>query len=213
MITSSYVYSDVNKERIEEKVNSDAFCGDSWSDNDIADIRDSIKQFYIHEQRFTCPYCMQIIRSDNGRVWDIEHIIPRENEKNFMFSERNLCVSCPDCNNRKGAERVSTSKAKKILPTRSDLYIIIHPHFDDYSQHIEVIKAGAYYVAKTKKGEKTISICGLNRFYEYVGYTQEVTSDNLILQLANALTNAQTEQEKQQIRRELAFAALKLNVS
>ncbi|EPN4497349.1 HNH endonuclease [Yersinia intermedia] len=213
MIASPYVYSTIDKERVKEKINSDTFCGDSWSDNDIADIRDSIKQFYIHEQKFTCPYCMQIIRSNNGRMWDIEHIIPRENEKNFMFSEKNICISCPDCNNRKGATRVSRSNAKKNLPIRSDLYIIIHPHFDDYNQHIEVVKAGAYYVAKTKKGENTISICGLNRFYEHVGYSQEVTSDNLILQLANALTNAETEQEKKHIRRELAFAALKLNVS
>ncbi|HEM7950361.1 HNH endonuclease [Citrobacter koseri] len=212
MIISSYTYSINFKERIEEKLKSDTFCGDSWSDNDISDIRDSIKQFYIHEQEFTCPYCMQITRSNNGRMWDIEHIIPRENEKNFMFSAENLCVACPDCNNRKGATRVSTSKATKILPTRSDLYLIIHPHFDEYSQHIEVIKPGAFYVAKTKKGEKTIGICGLNRFYEYAGYSQGVTSDNLILQLANALTNAQTEQEKRQIRRDLAFAALKSNV-
>lgn len=213
MIKSAYSYSENYRNRVKEKINSETFCLETWSDNDISDIKDSIKQFYIHEQQFTCPYCKQIIRSTNGRLWDIEHIIPRENEKNFMFSEQNLCVSCPDCNNRKGATKISTSKAQKKLPTRPDLYIIIHPHFDEYEQHIEVIKAGAYYVAKTKKGEKTIIICGLNRFYEFAGYNQEVTSDNQIFQLANALTNSQTELEKKQIRRQLAYAAMQLNVT
>lgn len=64
------------------------FCSDSWSDNDISDIKESIKQFYIPEQNHICPYCQQRFLTNNGRQWDIEHIIPRQTQVGFMFTHR-----------------------------------------------------------------------------------------------------------------------------
>jgi len=107
-----YVYSNDNDSRVKRKVSEPGFCGNSWSDNDIEDIREDIKRHYIAEQKYTCFYCMQVLKTNNGRVWDIEHIIPRETEKNFMFYPLNLCVSCIDCNSKKGIKKVTNSKAK-----------------------------------------------------------------------------------------------------
>ncbi|RTP25184.1 HNH endonuclease [Enterobacter roggenkampii] len=212
MIRNCYVYDQEEQEIITMKKNSDNFNGNTWSDDDLLSTRTNIKRFYILEQRYTCPYCMQTFRSSNNRIWDIEHIISRDDEKNFMFDPLNLCVACLDCNNRKSNKKVTYSRARQRLPTRSQDYFFIHPHFDLYEEHIEVIKAGAFYIAKTTKGEKTIEICGLNRFYEFAGYDEAISSDNRIMHLANILSNCSTEDERRLVRRQIAMLAIEQNL-
>ncbi|MNG57902.1 HNH endonuclease [compost metagenome] len=201
-------YSDKAIEKINEKLQDVDFCGGSWSDEDLEFIRKEIKDFYIKEQRHTCIYCRQVFKSNNGRIWDVEHVVSRESVHEFMFEPKNLCVSCPECNQRKGANKVTNSKARKRLPSNSMDYAIVHPHFDDYQEHIEAIKPGEFYVSKTKKGEKTIAICGLNRFYEFAGYDQAVTANNQIFQYATLLSNTDNEEQRKNLLREIAALAI-----
>lgn len=202
-------YSDKALIKIEDKLKSNDFCGACWSDDDIDFIRKEIKDHYIKTQNYTCVYCKQIIKSTNGRVWDIEHIISRESVHEFMFEPKNLCTACPECNNRKGANKVTQSKARKRLPVKSEDYSIVHPHFDNYDEHIEAIKPGEFYISKSHKGEKTISMCGLNRFYEFAGYNEAVTSNNQILQYANMLSNIKDETQMKICLRNIATLALR----
>lgn len=212
VIDNCYSYTQAELTLVDTKKASVNFNGQSWSDDDLSEVKSNIKQFYILEQIYTCPYCNQEIRSRNGRLWDIEHIIARDSEINFMFEPLNLCVTCPDCNLRKGKKKVTNSQARVRLPSNSESYLIIHPHFDTYEEHIEVIKAGAFYIAKTPKGEKTIEICGLNRFYEFVGYDETVSTDNRILQLATSLSTCSTDEERRYIRREIAALSIESNL-
>ncbi|NIG16790.1 HNH endonuclease [Pantoea sp. Cy-640] len=202
-------YSEKALLKIKEKLKSNGFCGSYWSDDDIDFIRKEIKYHYIKAQAYTCVYCKQVIKSTNGRVWDIEHIISRELACEFMFEPKNLCAACPECNHRKGAHRVTQSKARRRLPSKSDDYSIVHPHFDNYDEHIEAIKPGEFYISKTQKGEKTISLCGLNRFYEFAGYDEAVTSNNQILQYANMLSNIKDESQKKICLRNIATLAIR----
>ncbi|MBW5891960.1 HNH endonuclease [Pectobacterium polaris] len=206
-------YSQEHLDIIKEKMLEANFCGGSWSDQNLEEVKAAIKNFYIREQNNTCVYCKQLIRSNNGRLWDIEHIIPRDSSIYFMFEPLNLCVTCPDCNVRKGASKVTGSKAKKKLPKKSINYMIIHPHFDTYDEHIEIIELGEFYQAKSKKGERTMYCCGLNRFYEYAGYDKSVSSDNLILKLANKLADVENEDDKDKLLREIAAHALRQLIS
>lgn len=198
---------------IDSKKKNPLFKSESWNDDDLKDLKTKIKTYYIQIQNYECPYCKQIIRSTHGRNWDIEHIISRSQEKNFMFEPENLCVSCVDCNSRKSNKKSTSSNAKVRLPKNSKDYLIVHPHFDNYKDFILVIKAGFYYVALEKKGEKTIEICGLNRFYEFADYNDDVADDNRILLLADELSKTTDIHIKNKIRMELAFLAIQGNMT
>ncbi|YBB45205.1 hypothetical protein ACCQ68_19190 [Klebsiella pneumoniae] len=83
----------------------------------------------------------------------------------------------------------------RVVRTKSYLFnkaIIVHPHFDDYDEHIKVIEVAGYYIPRTDKGRKTIEKCGLLRFaYKYANYggtSQE--NKETILTLANCLLDA-----------------------
>ncbi|MDC9582789.1 HNH endonuclease [Xenorhabdus sp. PR6a] len=203
------IYSEHSSKKISEKMEEENFCGRNWGDDDLEVVRREIKDFYIREQKHTCAYCKQEIRSNNGRHWDIEHIISRESVHEFMFEPKNLCVSCPECNQRKGPNKVTHSKARKKPPLNSLDYFIVHPHLDNYEDHIEPVKIGEFYFSKSEKGEKTISICGLNRFYEFAGYNQAVTTDNQILQFANLLSDTTNENQRKSLLRDIATVALR----
>lgn len=69
MISNAYLYNNCFQERINTKISSEGFCSDSWSDNDISDIKESIKQFYIPEQNHTCPYCQQRFFDPTQVMW------------------------------------------------------------------------------------------------------------------------------------------------
>lgn len=196
-------------DKINKKMSREGFNGASWSDDDIASVRKEIKEFYIQEQNYTCVYCKQVFKSKYGRVWDVEHIISRESVCEFMFEPLNLCVACPECNQRKGNGKVTNSTAKKNLPVGSEQYSIVHPHFDNYQDHIEAIKPGEFYFSKTKKGECTIALCGLNRFYEYGGYTPAVAANDMIFHYASLLSSTDNEDKVKFLLREISFLALK----
>ena len=78
-----------------------------------------------------------------------------------MFTPQNLAVSCRDCNLSKGQTEVRTTTRKKF-PNESRHYRIVHPHFDNYSDHIRWF--GDICVPLTDKGVETQATCGLTRF-------------------------------------------------
>ncbi len=205
----SISYKDEESKLISEKMESDQFNSESWADDDLSGVKKSIKSHYLKAQNNTCPYCRQKIKSNNGRYWDIEHIIPRSANDRFMFEPKNLCMACIDCNIAKSDKKVSSSTAKHKYPSKSSQFYIVHPHIDDYNENILVIKPGLYYVPKGKKGEKTIEVCRLNRFYEFADYGEDVQDDDRIFLLSEMLTKAKSEDSKRKIRKEIAELAIR----
>jgi len=167
MIEALVEYACDEKKVIDNLMSSTGFCNKSWGNDELKGIRKKIKDFYKEEQGFTCPYCQIHMPVKHGMAWDIEHIIPLESNPKFMFEALNLCVSCKDCNIHKSNKPVLYSK-KANFPIESEHYKIVHPHFDDYGTHILVIAVGDLYKPITKKGEDTIGICKLYRFYHKV---------------------------------------------
>ena len=132
-----------------------------WSQDVVDPVRTEIKNHYIAVQKYTCVYCKRQIATANKSLWDAEHVICRDKAPRFTFTPQNLAVSCKDCNIAKGQAEVRTTKRKKF-PNESKHYLIIHPHFDNYSDHIRWI--GDICVPLTDKGVKTQVTCGLTRF-------------------------------------------------
>lgn len=104
------------------------------------------------------------ILATHGRVWDIEHVISRDENLKFMFEPQNLAVSCIECNGAKRATRV-TIRDYVRFPRRSQNYLIVHPHFDEYFEHIDIVGDNTYQ-ALSKKGKFTIYHCDLFRYWE-----------------------------------------------
>lgn len=212
MITEFITFTDDEIKLIKSKKDCPSFSSNSWSDDDISLLRNKIKSFYINKQNNQCPYCKQKYSSNNHRIWDVEHIIPRILAKNFMFDPKNLCVSCIDCNMEKTNKKVTKSVAQNRLPKRSDQYLIVHPHFDNYEDYILVVEVGMYYITLKEKGRKTIEICGLNRFYQFSTYNSAVQNDERIRLLANRLCeNNITDPEKRALRNEISSISMTLN--
>lgn len=158
----------------------------SWSDEQLKGLRSKIKKHYIAEQSNTCAYCKIEILSTNGNIWHTDHIICRHQEPKYTYTPRNLCASCIDCNTAKGSRSVTKKdySTYKSFPNKSANYLIVHPHFDKYEDHIETLAPGFTYRYRTDKGRQTIEICGLLRYCEAGGRKQVDLSLKALLMMA-----------------------------
>lgn len=140
-----------------------------WSEDQTKAVRDAIKDHYIAEQDFRCCYCRRQVLSKNKGDWQGDHIIARDNHAKFMFEPRNLAICCRGCNIEKSNKNVLKNPARKTFPVNSSDYLIVHPHFDDYDEHIRWFGL-VCAPRKSSKGEETIKVCGLMRFAaDYAG--------------------------------------------
>lgn len=148
-----------------EKLPTDQQNGSFWINVKINDFKHKAKEFYIKEQKCKCCYCDKEIMSENKRLWDLDHVLCRDKRPSYMFEPENLAISCVPCNLAKSAKDVATGKSYKNFPRRSSSYKIIHPHFDNYGEHIRIFSGLIYVpVRGSKKGRATIEICNLSRF-------------------------------------------------
>lgn len=155
----------------------------SWSDEKYSHVRKTIKDHYLKEQDYTCFFCRQRIVVNSNRAWDAEHIISKSTHPNFMFEPKNLCITCPDCNNEKRDARVLDRESRVRFPMNSAAYKIVHPHFDNYGEHLDVIVVGKLYRMKTLKGRYTYRIYGLDRFMMDAGLSREENGTDKVQKL------------------------------
>lgn len=192
IIENPIEFSQQLKDIIATKLKTPNFQHTNWSDDDLEPARQEIRNYYRKEQRLTCIYCKGPISIRSASGANIEHIVPKSANIHFIFESKNLCVICPDCNEYKGkrevlAEPVTTSKNKIKYPSKSSDFRIMHPHFDDYEDHI--LKANRIYVERSDKGGYTIYICNLNRFFRKFGRCEEYVNDIQIIEQAERFHN------------------------
>ena len=168
----------------------------SWSDEIYSNVRKTIKDHYLKEQCYTCCFCKQKIIVKSNRAWDAEHIISKYSHPAFMFEPKNLCISCPDCNNEKRDKGVLDRENRVKFPVNSKAYKVVHPHFDKYEDHIKVLVAGKLYEWKTKKGRFTYRIYGLDRFMEDSGRNSNVESGSKVEKLMKSALVSSDDYER-----------------
>ena len=177
MITKPISYSLAEQDFIESTIYSIDFTHLYWNKNtpkktnrpkelekDIERIKKKIKEHYIKIQKYRCCYCWHVYHTTHKLIWWTDHIIPKSDNKLLMFEPKNLCVSCPDCNNKKNDQKVLKDGIPNTLSLKSDDYIIIHPHLDKYKEHIYTDGKLYLPINKSSKAIKTIEICKLTRF-------------------------------------------------
>lgn len=164
-----YPVSSDESQVFEELQNKELSAKDMWEDDCVTDIKLRIKKHYISEQGQKCAYCKVDLHTSHGGVWDTEHIIDKDSFPQWIFEPLNLCVSCKDCNQAKGTRSVTKSIAYKSFPKSKSNYRIVHPHFDNYEEHIEVAVPSVTYRYKSEKGKETVEVCGLLRYHAQAG--------------------------------------------
>lgn len=149
-------------------------CGSFWGakgDKELTSLKKHIKDFYILNQGYKCVYCRQKIVVKHNSSWDAEHIIPKNTHPQFLFKPENLCISCKDCNGAKLDKNVLVNPSRQSFCYDKEAYIIVHPHFDVYDEHIKVVSDSLMFLPRSKKGLYTIESCGLLRFaYDFSNY-------------------------------------------
>lgn len=131
-----------------------------WNKEKYAPIKERIIAHLRTQQDHHCCYCKNPLGYDLKQV-DIEHIIPKSTHVRFTFEPKNLALSCPSCNTKKSIKNVLVSEIKKY-PNNHAKFLIVHPHFSNYSDHIGLI-GGVIYSGIDQRGNNTISMCELSR--------------------------------------------------
>lgn len=161
---------------------------------ELAPLRKNLRKHYLPLQKFRCCYCKMLKQESHGTVWDVEHIVPKALYPHFMFEQFNLCISCKECNGFKLETNVfKIRRSYKKYPLTSNSYKIIHPHLDNYSEHIDVKmypNGHLAHFAKTEKGVETYICCNLIRFSMQAN-NYDIDSD-LLLKFSNLIGDSST---------------------
>lgn len=141
-------------------------------------FRKEVRDYYRDEQRLRCPYCFRLREEFHGGQWDIDHIIPKASSPNYLYTPKNLTVTCKDCNTHKSDKTPLVNPISDGIPypENNEVYKIIHPHFDDYHEHIKYSQNREGYSCHeviTVKGIETFNMCRLIRFSEHLADTAE----------------------------------------
>lgn len=134
-----------------------------WDSNKklIKSFKKNLREDMYNKQNKLCAYCR--IHVPLACVpMHREHIVYKDNHPQWMFLPENLCVACPTCNEFKGATEVLSDPQATTYPKESEGFRIIHPMYDKYSEHIELV-GDVLYKGKTNKGVFTIETCHLYR--------------------------------------------------
>lgn len=193
-IKQSIEYNDSQKIQIKIKLQDIAFTHNNWDEDDLIDLRRAIREFYKKQQHGFCSYCKNPVSIQAAENCHVEHIAPKSKYRNFIFEPKNLCVICADCNKIKRDQEilaqepdtVKRGSTRRLYPRSSNAFKIVHPHFDNYDDHIEIF--GDYvYVDKTVKGGHTILYCNLNRRLHKFGWRREYVEDSSVIDMASKL--------------------------
>lgn len=187
-----------------------------WNENtdNILKARKYIREHYLLEQCFRCAYCRIQKKEKHGMTWDVEHILPKSKYPEFLFEPCNLVVACKECNGSKDSHDILQKKLRRgsIYPDDSNYFSIAHPHYDKYSQHIEIsVVEGKrkYRVLDKNKGRNTYIACNFFRFdYEYGEW--DSFDDAIISEFSSFLDNCPMDATPIEVKRQLGHLSFVL---
>ncbi|MEN7547353.1 HNH endonuclease [Rapidithrix thailandica] len=169
------------------------FSHEDWGNDEYMSIRKEARNFYRIEQKGNCAYCRGPVSMKSASNCQVEHIVPKSLHKEFAFTPKNLCVVCADCNEIKREqetigdikETLKTPRKVKKYPRSSGAFLIVHPHFDNYADHILIVN-GLYVDKSSKKGNFTIGTCNLNRRLAEFGWESDILDDSELMNEMNS---------------------------
>lgn len=144
-----------------------------WSLKEKSDLesfdafKQELKDHYYWGQGGRCCYCSSPLK-ESKRTWDLEHVLDKSSQKALMFCVRNLAVACAACNGSKSTRCPLLEPVNHSFigdpPASSADYRIVHPHLDDWEQHLQFDELGRVEArGASQKGIATIKLCGIDK--------------------------------------------------
>jgi uncharacterized protein (TIGR02646 family) len=129
----------------------------------VASFRNEVKDYYYAAQQRRCCYCSFELQPHKW-TYDAEHILDKDEYPEYTFELNNIAAVCKHCNISKSNQAISASKQRfQELSAKSEEYSIVHPHFDEWEEHLQFDEIGRIVsVANSSKGEETIRICKIH---------------------------------------------------
>jgi len=172
-ISVPVTFSSDLKKLIQGKHKDPSFSHDNWGDLDLLPVRKFVRNHYRPLQSKVCYFCKNSLSKKSAMNCQVEHLIPKSTHPQFIFTPKNLCLICCDCNESKGSLPITKASAKlKGYPRSSNPFKIVHPHFDKYDEYIYKTSSGHFTGLdddKARKGSYTIYVCGLNKDIDDLG--------------------------------------------
>lgn len=164
-----------------------SFATFSWTDRFavVKRFKNKLKRELRTLQLAQCCFCRRQL-SDDVAV-HLEHFVDKGLYGAYSFEIRNLALACGTCNGAKNGHTLHVlAKLKKRAmrngkpythrclalsealpmgepyPMTHDQFRWVHPHVDNFSDHIELVR-GWVYTRKTLKGYRTIRSANLNQ--------------------------------------------------
>jgi uncharacterized protein (TIGR02646 family) len=195
-IAVAYTYTPEEQQTIEQRKQVTGFSHQNWSDVELMGVRSSLREHYRIQQTGVCCYCRNMVSLQSALNSHVEHIAPKSLYPDFMFNTKNMCVICSDCNEIKRQQEVlsevpdtiNDGSGRRRYPWASNSFKIIHPHIDEYDDHI--IQVGKLYVDRTPKGHFTIGACKLNRYVQKFGWETELVNEAEVSTMMNEFLNS-----------------------
>ncbi|WP_432444545.1 HNH endonuclease [Rhizobium leguminosarum] len=153
--------------------------------NVVVSFKAKLKADLRERQLGRCCYCRRHLPAD-PMATHLEHFIEKAACQTFTFAIENLGLSCVTCNNKKNAAygrisgflsrrataRTGTPQSIKRCPALATVAIPasitnpndfrwVHPHLDDFSNHI-MIRKGWIFRGTSPKGFRTVKGLELN---------------------------------------------------
>lgn len=207
LINTAFTFETNLKKVLNNKLKDPTFSHTNWGDEEFSDLRSSIRNHYRSHQNAICAYCKSQVSLVSASNAHIEHIVPKATHLKFIFEPKNLCVICADCNTiKRNQETTSDIKnplvnANRRYPRSSEAFKIVHPHFDNYDEHIAI--RGKIYIDITPKGNFTIGACKLNRYFQKFGFEDDFIDDAILFELFQKIMSSKSSAEKSQLLDEL----------
>jgi len=195
-INSPISYSDVVRDLLKSKLSDSLFTYKNWGDEDLATYRKDVRDYYRKIQQGFCAFCKAGLSLTSAANCHVEHLVPKSKRQEFVFEPKNLCVICADCNEIKRAKEIeavepdSLARGSKVkrYPRTSGAFLIVHPHFDIWEDHI--VAFGRLFVDLSDKGHFTIGACTLNRRLREFGWDAVVTDESALRAATTEWLNA-----------------------
>lgn len=110
---------------------------------DVQAIKKKIEVFHLARHNNQCCYCRRSLAGAGHFMIDREHVLPKSVPayRPLTFTIWNLGISCKRCNMEYKKERVDfvVDNADEDARLLSSNYLLIHPNFDKYEDHISHI--------------------------------------------------------------------------
>ncbi|WP_350603860.1 HNH endonuclease [Pseudoalteromonas sp. SMN1298-MNA-CIBAN-0114] len=195
-IEKEVLFNKTQQQLISDIVGNPNFKHSDWNNEDLSkelsDLRSFIRKHYKTQQKKRCAYCRKDVSVVSALNCHIEHIVPKSLHDKYMFLPKNLCIACADCNQiKKDVETLTLNKEGKkrtLYPRASSAFKIVHPHFDNYEDHIDISR-DSWYIDKTIKGHFTIGVCKLNQRSADYGIDEPNEMVQLAVELESAIAN------------------------